>query len=59
MKRTQIGDFEKIDKASDLNEVVKDKREGKRANKQKTNRRNRQYEKTLLKQLSTKGINDE
>ena len=33
MKRTQIQDFEKIDQAKDLDDIVKDKRTGKRANK--------------------------
>ena len=35
MKRTQIQDFEKIDQAKDLDDIVKDKRTGKRANKKK------------------------
>jgi hypothetical protein len=40
MKRTQIQDFEKIDQAKDLDDLVKDKRKGKRANKKKAKRRN-------------------
>ena len=32
MKRTQIQDFEKIEQAKDLEDLVKDKRVGKRAN---------------------------
>lgn len=52
MKRTQIGDYEKIDKAEDLEKLVRDKREAKRANKKKANRRNRHYEKTLLRHLT-------
>lgn len=59
MKRTQIEDFEKIEKAADLTDLVKDKRKDKRANKQKANRRNRHYEKSLLKHLSTKINEDE
>ncbi len=54
MKRTQIKDFEKIKLASDLSEIVKDKRKEKRANKSKANRRNRHYEKTLLKQFTVR-----
>lgn len=51
-KRTQIEDYEKIGKAEDLNQLVKDKRADKRANKKKGKRRNRHYTKTLLKHLS-------
>lgn len=54
MKRTQIEDFEKIEKAGDLEEVVRDKRKGKRASKEKAKRRNRHYQKTLLKHLTLK-----
>jgi len=32
MKRTQIQDFEKIEQAKDLEDLVKDERVGKRAN---------------------------
>jgi hypothetical protein len=35
MKRTRIQDFHKIEQAEDLQRIVKDKRKGKRANKQK------------------------
>lgn len=51
MKRTQIKDFQKIEKAEDLDDLVKDKRTGKRANKQKGKRRNRHYQKELLRHL--------
>lgn len=51
MKRTQIQDFEKIEQAKDLEDLVKDKRVGKRANKKKANRRNRHYGKNLLRHL--------
>ena len=51
MKRTQIQDFEKIEQAKDLEDLVKDKRVGKRANKKKANRRNRHYGKDLLRHL--------
>lgn len=52
MRRTQIGDYAKIDKAEDMEKLVRDKRVAKRANKKKANRRNRHYEKTLLKHLT-------
>jgi len=51
MKRTQIQDFGKIEQAKDLEDLVKDKRVGKRANKKKANRRNRHYGKDLLRHL--------
>jgi len=51
MRRTQIADFVKVEIASDLTDVVKDKRHRKRATKNKAIRRNRRYEKLLLKQL--------
>ncbi|MEL6557063.1 MAG: hypothetical protein AAFQ94_02700 [Bacteroidota bacterium] len=54
-KRTQIQDFESIEKADDLNRIVKDKRSDKRANKAKGKRRNRHYTKTLLKHLTESG----
>jgi hypothetical protein len=54
MKRTQITDYQKIEHAKDLEDLVKDKRKGKRANKQKAKRRNRHYSKDLLKQLIDK-----
>ena len=58
-KRTQIEDFEKLEKADDLNRIVKDKRSDKRANKAKGKRRNRHYAKTILKQLTEKGNGEE
>jgi hypothetical protein len=51
MRRTQLADFVKVEIASDLTDVVKDKRHKKRATKNKVTRRNRHYEKLLLKQL--------
>ena len=51
MRRTQIQDFEKIDQAKDLDDLVKDKRKVKRANKKKGKRRNRHYGRTLLRAL--------
>lgn len=52
MKRTHIDDYKKIEEARDLEDVVNDKREAKRANKQKARRRNRHYNKSLLKHLT-------
>ena len=51
-KRTQLHDYEKIEKSEDLERVVKDKRKDKRASKEKGNRRNRHYAKTLMRHLS-------
>lgn len=51
MRRTRIQDYKRIKKADDLDEVVHDKRRDKRATKKKAKRRNRHYEKDLLRQL--------
>jgi hypothetical protein len=51
-KRTQINHYQKIEKAEDLEDIVVDKRQGKRANKNKAKRRNRHYTKTLMRHLS-------
>ena len=59
MKRTQIQDFEKIEQAKDLEDLVKDKRVGKRANKKKANRRNRHYGTDLLRHLKANFSSDE
>jgi hypothetical protein len=59
MKRTQIEDYEKIEKAGDLEKVVRDKRKGKRASKEKAKRRNRHYQKILLKHLTQKHSDEE
>lgn len=59
MKRTQIQDFEKIEQAKDLEDLVKDKRVGKRANKKKANRRNRYYGKDLLRHLKANFSSEE
>lgn len=59
MKRTQIQDFEKIDQAKDLDDLVKDKRKGKRANKKKAKRRNRNYGRTLLRAFKENYKNSE
>jgi uncharacterized protein (DUF2336 family) len=52
-RRTHVEDYEKIGKADDLDQLVRDKRSGKRATKQKAKRRNRHYAKTLLKHLQS------
>ena len=59
MKRTQIKDYEKIEQAKDLDDLVKDKRVGKRANKKKANRRNRHYGKDLLRHLKANFVSEE
>jgi len=41
-------DYEKVDKATDLERVVNDKRKQKRASKSKAVRRNRRYQNNLL-----------
>ncbi len=58
-KRTQISDFQKIQKADDLERIVKDKREHKRANKKKRSQRNRHYEKALLRNFQKYGHGEE
>jgi hypothetical protein len=58
-KRTQISDFQKIQQADDLERIVKDKREHKRANKKKRSQRNRHYEKALLRNLQRYGLEEE
>ena len=58
-KRTQISDFQKIEKADDLERIVKDKRVDKRANKKKRSQRNRHYEKVLLRNLQKYGYDEE
>ncbi len=58
-KRTQIDDYRKIQRAEDLDRIVKDKRVAKRANKQKRSQRNRHYEKVLLRKLRDNGLREE
>ncbi|KAM3100919.1 hypothetical protein ACKFKF_10635 [Phormidesmis sp. 146-12] len=48
-KRTSPGDLQDWDDAQDLNHIVHDKRDGKRATPAKGRRRNRRYENRLLK----------
>ncbi len=47
-KRTSINDVQKIEDLNDLDRIVIDKRNGKRADAKK-NRRNRHYVKVLIK----------
>ncbi len=50
-RRTYEKDAQHIEVADDLDEIVKDKREGWRANSSKANQRQRRYKKRLTKQL--------
>ena len=50
-RRTYKKDAQHIDFAYDLDEIVKDKREGWRANSSKANQRQRRYKERLTKQL--------
>ena len=56
MRRTRTDDYINIERATDLEWVVFDKRHLKRANKKKATRRNRRYKNNLLNYL-TKKIN--
>ena len=49
IKRTYEKDSKQIEIADDLEEIVKDKRSNWRANKAKSNRRQRRYKKRLIK----------
>jgi hypothetical protein len=49
-RRTSVADATRIEKATDLSDIVQDKRNHKRADA-KRNRRNRHYVKLLLKHL--------
>lgn len=50
-KRTSPSDAEKVVDAADLDEIVRDKREGWRATKAKARRRQRRYTKVLLSHM--------
>jgi len=50
-KRTSIKNYQLIERADDLERVVKDKRKNKRATKEKGKRRKRHYTKVLLRHL--------
>ena len=51
-KRTSIKDAKRIDNASDIEEVVSDKRQGWRANAATARRRQRRYKKRLVDELA-------
>jgi hypothetical protein len=57
-KRTSINDVQKIKQLNDLNHIVKDKRNEKRANEKKE-RRNRHYVKVLIKQQLKPNFDEE
>jgi hypothetical protein len=48
MKRTRQGEIENLEDVQDLDQLVVDKRSGKRATSAKGRRRNRRYENRLL-----------
>jgi len=50
-KRTSQTHHDRFTQAEDMNRIVQDKREDKRASKQKATQRNRRYEKRLLRHL--------
>ncbi len=57
-RRTYEKSGRKIEKASDLDEAVKDKRKEWRASPSKERRRKRRYEKRLTKELLFRGVED-
>ena len=57
-RRTYEKSGRKIEKASDLDEAVKDKRREWRASPSKERRRKRRYEKRLTKELLFRGVED-
>jgi len=58
-RRTNMEDYDKVQKAEDLDRIVRDKREQKRATKQKAKQRNRRYGKRMLNQLRQFGMDDD
>ena len=54
MRRTSTDDYINIERATDLEWVVYDKRHLKRANKKKVKRRNRRYKNNLMNHLVKK-----
>ena len=57
-RRTYEKNGRQIEKASDLDEAVKDKRAEWRASPCKERRRKRRYEKRLTKELLVRGLED-
>jgi hypothetical protein len=51
-KRTSLKDAKRIDNASDIEEIVSDKRQGWRANAATARRRQRRYKKRLVDELA-------
>jgi|TARA_B110000902_G_scaffold152676_1_gene175384 hypothetical protein len=51
-KRTSLSDAKRIDNASDIENIVSDKRSGWRANAATARRRQRRYKKRLVAELS-------
>jgi len=54
-KRTSQTHHDLLTKAEDIEGIVQDKREGKRASKQKAVQRNRRYEKRMLSHMGREG----
>jgi hypothetical protein len=52
-KRTSLKDAKRIDDASDIEDIVSDKRQGWRANAATARRRQRRYKKRLVDELAT------
>ena len=58
-KRTPQGELENWDDLNYLDEIVVDKREGKRAGKAKAQRRNRRYENRILRSTTIEDLFDQ
>jgi hypothetical protein len=58
-RRTSLKDAEHIDDASDIEDVVSDKRQGWRANAATARRRQRRYKKRIVAQLANITQEDE
>lgn len=58
-RRTSIKDATLINRADDLDEIVKDKREGWRANNAKARRRQRRYKRVLTDALKHQAYDEE
>ena len=52
-------DYNEVQKADDLDRIVRDKRQRKRATKQKAKQRNRRYGKRMLSKLLQFGIDED
>jgi len=58
-RRTNMEDYNEVQKADDLDRIVRDKRQRKRATKQKVKQRNRRYGKRMLSKLLQFGIDED